>query len=188
MTYFSTPTVITGDLWSAASHNLYLGDNLDDHESRILSLESGLFSGASVALDALGQTITNATEATISWDTEEFDTDAYWSAGSPTRLTLPTDGYYQIGGSVYWQGDATGIRVEKIRVDGGDYLDVHSANPATASNRSRTLLVGPILLSAASYVEVRVNQLSGDDLDVYGEQSIPGRPTKFWIQRLEDTT
>lgn len=35
MAYTEPPPVITGDLWTAANHNLYLRDNFIDHEARI---------------------------------------------------------------------------------------------------------------------------------------------------------
>jgi hypothetical protein len=41
MAYTETPSVSTGDLWTAANQNTYLRDNLIDHETRILAVEAG---------------------------------------------------------------------------------------------------------------------------------------------------
>jgi hypothetical protein len=41
MAYSETPSVSTGDLWTAANQNTYLRDNLIDHETRILAVEAG---------------------------------------------------------------------------------------------------------------------------------------------------
>jgi len=36
------------------------------------------------------QTLTDNTLATVSWDTEDEDTDGFWAIGTPTVVTIPT--------------------------------------------------------------------------------------------------
>jgi hypothetical protein len=66
MAYSETPSVSTGDLWTAANQNTYLRDNLIDHETRILAAESsittlqgsGLFLIDEQVLDSAAKTVT----------------------------------------------------------------------------------------------------------------------------------
>lgn len=59
-----------------------------------------VFSGASVSLAT--NFLLSSTPTAITWPTPSFDVNAdvlgspYWSAGSPTRLTVKVTGYYQI--------------------------------------------------------------------------------------------
>ena len=43
---------------------------------------------------------TGGSDTPITFDTEEYDTDSYWTSGAATRLTIPVNGYYLIGGKV----------------------------------------------------------------------------------------
>ena len=45
------------------------------------------FEGALVKLTANEAIASGTTVTTVPWDAEVFDTDAFWSSGSPTRLT-----------------------------------------------------------------------------------------------------
>jgi len=45
---------------------------------------------------ASNQTLNDATDTTISWDTEVVDTDALWDAGTPTVITIPETGLWAI--------------------------------------------------------------------------------------------
>ena len=49
------------------------------------------------------QNISNTTQTKISFDTETFDNNAFFTSGSPTVITLPTAGYYRLTGSVQFE-------------------------------------------------------------------------------------
>lgn len=60
------------------------------------NLAAPSFSGARVYYsDSIP--LTNTLHYALTFDTVRFDTDAYWSAGEPTRLTIPESGYYLVG-------------------------------------------------------------------------------------------
>lgn len=63
---------------------------------KISNLPAGTptFSGAIASLSTTYGVTSGG--ATAVWDTEIFDTDGYWSAGAPTRLTAPFTGYYRV--------------------------------------------------------------------------------------------
>jgi len=54
----------------------------------IVAIEFAAFRGVLVRLTA-DEPVANSTDAAIPWDATIYDTNAYWSAGSPTRLTVP---------------------------------------------------------------------------------------------------
>jgi hypothetical protein len=60
------------------------------------------FSGARVyrSVGAGNQSIPNSTFTSVEFDTESYDTDAYWDAGDPSRLTVPTDGRYRFTANI----------------------------------------------------------------------------------------
>jgi len=63
----------------------------------ILSGSTPAFSGARVTKSS-GQNMAQYASVVITFDTEEYDTDAYHSTTSNTsRLTVPTTGYYSVG-------------------------------------------------------------------------------------------
>jgi hypothetical protein len=140
------------------------------------------FSGARVYRGA-DQTITNAGAQAISFDTEHFDVDGYWVVGSPTRLTVPADGYYYIGGQILWDSNTTAVRATYIMVDGTTYIASVSQAAASVANMQQN--VSAIYhLTANQYVELMVNQTSTGDRVAEGATDFPHRGSQFWIARL----
>ena len=56
------------------------------------------------------QNIAANTQTVITFESETFDNNAYWSAGSPTIINLPSAGYYRMMGSITWQKNSQGQR------------------------------------------------------------------------------
>lgn len=142
------------------------------------------FAGARVTR-AGAQTISNATQTSLTFDTEKFDTDGYHSnVTNNTRLTIPAGlgGTYLIGGSVSWIGNATGFRALWIEVNGDSARnicgDIYEPEAATAINQVVTTLYQ---LAAGDYVELRVFQNSTGNLDdIVDEEAAP----IFWIAKV----
>src|SRR5438128_1790370 len=59
-----------------------------------------LFSGASTS--TFDQVITNGSITTVAYTGTYYDTEGYFSFGSPDRLIAPQDGFYQVTGNVVW--------------------------------------------------------------------------------------
>lgn len=145
----------------------------------------------------------------ISFQVERWDTDGYWSIGSPTRLTIPEDGYYLVGGHVQIQHDlgasafdaegTVGILVNRVKyiadqniypaISAGDAQ--HDADPDTSVS---TLWY----FEAGDYVELRVFvddgststfTLLGSDNGEVDDPSITtvGFSCDFWITRMHGT-
>lgn len=82
-------------------------------------ISAGTFRGVR-ATRSTNQSTNNNTDTAISFTGVTFDTASYWSAGSPTRLTVPSGGagYYQITGACNWAYNSTGDRWLHIRYNG----------------------------------------------------------------------
>jgi len=130
---------------------------------------SGTPTFVGVALkDTTQQTIANNTITVLTWDSEDFDTDAFHSTSSNTgRITIPAgkSGKYLLIGQTEFAANATGDRELYLRKNGSTIKTIYT--PATAT-------VFPILsfsaildLTATDYVEMAVFQTSGGNLTAY---------------------
>jgi len=113
------------------------------------------------------QSITNATTTVLTWDGEDFDTDAFHSTSSNTgRITIPSGkaGYYRILGLVSSDGSATGTRYLMVYKNGTSVAEsILTPSTIFPSNTVSTVLN----LAVADYVELRYNQSSGSTQPAY---------------------
>jgi hypothetical protein len=178
----TTPTISTlttnGDLLygtgSGALSRLGIGST-----SQVLTVTGGVpvwaaagggaaFVGCSVYKSA-SQSLTNEVVTAITWDSEDYDTDAIHSTSSNTsRFTVPSGktGYWLFAGVVMYAtgtGDYRGIRIYK---NGGieSYQYYKQATNATAAYGFSYVWK----LTAADYLEIYGDQSSGGALDLRG--------------------
>lgn len=76
------------------------------------------FSGARVK-QVVQNNINDKFDTEVEFDDMVFDTDSFWSAGQPKRLTAPAAGYYQAITTIIWGENATGLRHVKLINNGG---------------------------------------------------------------------
>jgi len=102
----------------------------------------------------------------MSWSSVNFDTDVFWSAGNPTRLTVPgaLAGQFIVVAEIQWANNATGYRELTIRKNGSVIL-ANLQGPAVASGECEQILTCLLTLAAGDYIELLVNQLSGGSLN-----------------------
>lgn len=113
-----------------------------------------------------------------------FDTDKYWQSGSPTILTVPSDGYYVAWAQVSWENltNYNGWRVMVIEAPSiGNIgyvkipMDPHSsteaANVPTGTEGSMIMQcsTGVIPIGKGATLQVRVWQNSGATLNCGGD-------------------
>jgi hypothetical protein len=112
----------------------------------------------------------STTETAISWSSAPRNTFTMWSAGNPTRLTVPAGqgGLYLVGGGVCFQNNGTGGRTVHLRVNGAGNLFRAGSTPGIATIHSEMSVCYPMILAAGDYVEVMVWQNSGVTLNVLG--------------------
>jgi hypothetical protein len=144
--------VATGDVYTAAAHNLVL-ENLNNH--RVPPMCS-VYRTAALSHTATG------TYQVYTYDTELYDTDSMWDAGSPTRITLNTAGVYDVK-FVVSLGNTTGLIAGAIYKDGGAYQFLFlDAGQATANYKSGSTNV---VSTGSTYIEAYFYQASGGSLN-----------------------
>ena len=129
----------------------------------------GSFVGVGVKLGTT-QSISNNTFTSVSWASEDFDTDSFWALSpNPTRITIPSGkgGKYLFTGTIVWALNATGDRGVQLAVTGTGvgYVTLMGL-AATTDNFTRSNFSAILDLTAADYVTVNVWQGSGGSLNI----------------------
>jgi hypothetical protein len=127
------------------------------------------FSGVS-AYKSTNQSVSNATNTALTFDSESFDTDAFHSTSTNTsRITIPAGkaGYYNLIANVVFGTNSTGIRQINFAKNGS--AAIYTAQ-ISASSASETIVSVSYLIKllAADYVEAFVYQTSGGALNIIG--------------------
>lgn len=125
------------------------------------------------------QSITNTTLTAFAPDTSDFDTDAYWVVGSPTRFTITVPGKYTIGCSILWDSSTTGNRAVYL-VKNGTTTTRLGGEQISATNGSIVNLAVTLDLAAADFVELYVFQNSGGSVNITATEQI----SQMWIARV----
>lgn len=100
----------------------------------------------------------------VPFDTAVNNTYGLYNSSNPTRLTVPTTGWYVIAGSCRWAANNSGGRRIYIFKNGATYI-AGSATPSAASmNDVYTSVSVVAYLLAGEYVELQLNQNSGGSL------------------------
>jgi hypothetical protein len=127
-------------------------------------------------------TIPTSANTVVTFDAERYDSHAFHStAVNTSRFTIPTTGYYHIGGNVRWDTNTTGRRLLAINVDGD------AANPIVFFENVPNAVGVPILvacdyfLTAGQYVELSAFQNSGADRTL---QALTNYSPEFWIHLI----
>lgn len=130
------------------------------------------------------QTLTTGTATAITMNTERYDNGGLWDAGSPTRLTAPSDGLYAIGGSLRFASVVTtaGARGIFLRINGATYICQHFS--AGVNNSSIPLAIHSLYrLSSSDYVELMAYHTQGSDLAL----SAAGNTAhEFYMEKLRN--
>ena len=135
-------------------------------------------SGRSYAVVRLSahQNIPNNSATALSWGTEDADTDGYWSSGNPSRIIIPTSGFYMVGLNVAFAFNSTGMRQCDILIPGYATIVVEKKPAAGGSHCSLSTLR---YFTAGQNLEARVMQDRGADLNVNAVEA-----THMWILRI----
>jgi hypothetical protein len=125
------------------------------------------FVGASVKRSSTQQTMSNNAYTILSWDNEDYDTDAYWTLSpNPTRVTIPTgkSGKHLLTFTVAVDPSGTGIRIMKLQKNGADVYYGTWADNAGSGAQSVINSSVVLNLTAADYIELFYFQNSGGGL------------------------
>jgi len=128
----------------------------------------GYTEGARVRHSA-NQSIANNTPTVLTFDTEGYDTDGIYDAGSPTRLTCQTAGKYLIFAlATFAYNAATGKR-HIIRLKLNNTTEIGSAEGVSGGGNPGLTAVTTYNLSVGDYVEVTAYQDTGGALNIVSE-------------------
>lgn len=104
------------------------------------------------------QTTTAADFTVVSFNTEVRDDNSYWSADTPTQLTIPASGWYAITGSIHWGGTSTLVTTYITKNGsasvGANRLAASTTNTSAANQRQNVSAVA--YLAAGDYVRLEV--------------------------------
>jgi len=127
----------------------------------------GTFSGCSLSKSA-AQSVSNATWTAISWNQENYDTDAFHNNSSNnTRITIPAGkgGKYLIASSLFNPSNSSGARLIRFQKNGSP---LYYGTWMNAVNGHSTSIVASQVfdLAVSDYIEVDLFQDSGGALNV----------------------
>jgi hypothetical protein len=140
------------------------------------------FVGVKVTANA-DQSIANDTATDVTWNTEEYDTDAFHSTSTNTnRLTVPSGkaGYYKIFFCVKFtnSANATGRRIISLQLNGTEIADYETH--ALSGVFPTMVLSITKYLEVADYVALQAYQSSGASLDLRKNAS----PGSFGMEKI----
>jgi hypothetical protein len=125
------------------------------------------YSGVSVK-KTTGQSISNATFTAITFNSEDYDTDAYHNnSTNNTRLTIPSgkNGYFSLTGMIRYDANSTGNRAINLYKNGVE-VGLLSCIGAIATNPTILAFSFTINLVATDYLELFAYQTSSGNLNV----------------------
>ena len=118
------------------------------------------------------QTLSNAVDTAITWQSEDFDTDGFHSTATNTsRFTIPSGkgGKYLITGQLSFDVNATGSRTVSL-FKNGSQINLLAQVPAAPGSKFTGVVFSIIVaLVATDYVEIYGGQNSGGNLIVDGD-------------------
>jgi hypothetical protein len=113
------------------------------------------------------QSTSNNTLTTMTWDSENFDTDGFHdNATNNSRITIPAGkgGKYLFTGIINWNSNASGYR--EVRLTKNGTAQSYANIAATPTGEAGTVITTILDCIATDYVEIKVEQSSGGSLDV----------------------
>jgi len=153
-------TWVTGGTVTAPEMNAHLRDNL-----------LYLYDAPAVAVRLTSaQTITDATDTTVSWDEAVWESvSTMWDVATPSKIIIPRDGVYSIVFNCLWDAGADGTkRASFFDVDG-----VRRRGTQVASvDPTEFQLVAETNLATDEELEFDVRHLHGSDLDILATRTV----------------
>jgi hypothetical protein len=143
------------------------------------------FAGCALTKSA-SQTISNNTGTFISFNGEDFDTDNFHdNSTNNTRITIPSGkaGKYQVNLNLQWAANTSGTRYCMLYKNGTVNFVEKLLSVSTTGGYAEQFLATIMDLTVGDYIEAKVDQSSGGNLDVWGDNSL-ARGTSFSVSYL----
>lgn len=158
--YVTPPTAVAGQPLAAVDWNAKVRD----------SVESLAKPPSAVAYRNTVQSVGNAVVSNIVWLGAAAQTDAFWAAGNPSRLTIPANlgGTYLVTATPIFDINGTGGRYAAIMKNGVTVNNTVNSG-GSASWYTQFNLAVPVICVPGDYFEVAVYQNSGVALNLKGD-------------------
>ena len=132
------------------------------------------FARTQLSLEFGNFTVANNTNVELIWDTEKLDTAGDQVAMPSSQITVPSGATHaRVTCQVTWDNNATGQRFMDLRPEiGQQALGIQvSATPLASDPLSMNASSGWINVTAQNYLEIRVRQESGGNLNIEGNNN-----------------
>ena len=129
---------------------------------------SSAFVGAKVFTTA-NQTITNNTQTTVNFNSEDFDTDTFHdNSTNNSRLTIPAGkgGYYAITGQIILGSAAAEVRQQLKILKNGNMVLISEIGGFAGSVQPNISVATIVNLAATDYVELALYQATGINMTI----------------------
>ena len=110
--------------------------------------------------------LADATLTQVSFTAESVDELGAWVIGSPTRLTIPTTGWYMVSAYTSYANNSSGRRLTSVILNGTTEVITTDYRMPVNGGTTNVTIAGLAYLTAADYLELQVYQTSGGSLTV----------------------
>jgi hypothetical protein len=135
----------------------------------IVALEFAAFRGALVKLTS-DEPVADGTDVAIPWDDIVYDTDALWSAGNPTRLTVPAGvTKVRLKGNIDWTFGGSGYRHVWVHKNGTLFFGTAKESDEGDAG-VQSIGTGVVDVTPGDYFELITRQTSGATKNVAADE------------------
>lgn len=136
---------------------------------------------AVVSTHSANQATVNNTLLVLAFNTDEYDPRGLHDVSAPnnTKFTAIKAGFYSVGATVQWEGNATGARDTRLRKNGTTDIEKARGISGDALSFSQSMQTG-IFLNVGDYLEVTAQQNSGGALNILASASYSPR-FRMWM-------
>lgn len=110
--------------------------------------------------------LADATLTQVSFTGESVDELSAWVIGSPTRLTIPTTGWYMVSAYTSYANNSSGRRLTSVILNGTTEVITTDYRMPVNGGTTNVTIAGLAYLTAGDYLELQVYQTSGGSLTV----------------------
>lgn len=164
MTWVAPRTWVASEVDTAAFLNQALRDNMNALISGVQAYNSSYWSNTTPGFSTV--TWANGSTTAVAFDGVDHDPFGMWSAGAPTRLTIPVGGWYRFRGRV--SGFASAGYTPKLFKSG-----VLALTGATATTGASSVGEYDVQCAAGDYLELKVVVAAGAGSYAFSPSSTP---------------
>lgn len=145
-----------------------------------LAVAGHQFRGARARMSSDDNTLNITTNTALSFDVADFDTDSFWSAGSPTRLTIGAGKgitHVQLTGQAFITNTTADTWFSMfIKHFNSANTELHTIGAVSlekgATSTMMAVSTGPLDVSDGDYFQIMVREESDNSVTIEGDQTL----------------